>query len=94
MNGTYMEMQYYSAIQKNEIMAFAAISMGRPRDYHTKLGRERQIYDITYMLNLKYNTNEPIYTTETYSQMQRRDLWLPRGGEGVRKGLQFGDQQM
>ena len=31
--------------------------------------RERQIpYDITYMWNLKYDTNEPIYKTETNSQ--------------------------
>ena len=31
--------------------------------------RKRQIpYDITYMWNLKYNTNEPIYKTETDSQ--------------------------
>ena len=29
----------------------------------------RQIlYDITYMCNLKYGTNEPIYETETDSQ--------------------------
>ena len=42
------------------------------RDYHTKWSkseRERQIpYDITYMWNLKYSTNEPIYKTETDSQ--------------------------
>ena len=30
------------------------------------------------MWNLKYDTNEPIYETETDSQMWRRDLWLPR----------------
>ena len=46
--------------------------MDGPRDYHTKWGksdRERQIsYDITYMWNLKYDTNEPIYKTETDSQ--------------------------
>ena len=24
-------------------------------------------------------TNEPIYKTETYSQTERTDLWLPRG---------------
>ena len=31
--------------------------------------RERQIpYDITYMWNLKYDTNEPFYKTETDSQ--------------------------
>ena len=41
------------------------------RDYHTKWSkseRERQIpYDITYMWNLKYDTNEPIYETEIES---------------------------
>ena len=31
--------------------------------------RERQIpYDITYMWNLKYDTNELVYETETDSQ--------------------------
>ena len=42
------------------------------RDYHTKCSksdRERQKpYDITYMWNLKYDTNELIYETETDSQ--------------------------
>ena len=46
--------------------------MGEPRDYHTKQSkseRERQIpYDFTYMCNLKYDTNEPIYEAETDSQ--------------------------
>ena len=39
-----------------------------PRDYHikwSKSGRGRQIlYDITYMCNLKYDTNELIYIME------------------------------
>ena len=43
-----------------------------PRDYHTKWSkseRERQIpYDITYMWNLKYDTNELLCKTETDSQ--------------------------
>ena len=35
-----------------------------------KSERERQIpYDITYMWNLKYDTNELIYETETDSQI-------------------------
>ena len=42
------------------------------KDYHTKWSksdRERQIsYDITYMWNLKCDTNELIYKTETDSQ--------------------------
>ena len=46
--------------------------MDATRDYHTKWSkseRERQIpYDITYMWHLKYDTNEPIYKTETDSR--------------------------
>ena len=43
--------------------------MDATRDFHTKSERERQIpYDITYMWNLKYGTNEPIYKTVTDSQ--------------------------
>ena len=46
-------------------------NMDATRDYHTKWNkseRERQIpYDITYMWVLKYDTNEPIYKTETDS---------------------------
>ena len=47
-------------------------NMDGTREYHTKWSkseRERQIaYDITYMWNLKYETNERIYETETDSQ--------------------------
>ena len=43
--------------------------MDANRDSHTKWSeseRKRQIpYDITYMQNLKYATNEPICKTET-----------------------------
>ena len=43
--------------------------MDGPRDYHTKCNesdRERQIpYDINYMWNLKYGTDEPNCKTET-----------------------------
>ena len=43
-----------------------------PRDDHTKWSksnRGRQIlYDITYMWNLRNNTNESIYQTETDSE--------------------------
>ena len=37
------------------------------------------------MWNLKYDTNEPIYETETDSQTWRTDLWLPRGRERGRE---------
>ena len=38
-------------------------------------------YDITYIWNLKYGTNEPIYKTETDSKTWRIDLRLPRERE-------------
>ena len=44
-------------------------NMNATRDYQTKWTkseRERQIpYDIIYMWNLKYDTSEPIYETES-----------------------------
>ena len=56
--------------KKKEIMPFAATWMDL-EIYHTKRSkseRERQIpYDITYMWNLNYDTNEQIYKTGTES---------------------------
>ena len=47
-------------------------NMDATRYYHTKWvksERERQIlYNITYMWNLKYDTNEPTYEIDTESQ--------------------------
>ena len=62
-------MVYQSTIKKewnNTIYS----NMDTIRNYYTKWTKpERQIsYDITYMWNLKYDTNEPIYETETNSQ--------------------------
>ena len=60
-------MEYYSAIKKwnNAI----CINMDATRYYCTKWSkseRERQIpHNITYMWNLKDDTNEPIYEAET-----------------------------
>ena len=45
--------------------------MNGPRHNHTKWNksnRKREIYDIIYMRNLKNDTNELIYETETDSQ--------------------------
>ena len=71
-------MEYYSAIKENEIMPFAATWMDleiiTPSEVSQK---EKDKYCITYMWNLKYDTNELIYKTETDSQTQRTDFWLP-----------------
>ena len=44
--------------------------MGGPRVYQSKWSKSDrgQIYDITYVWNLKHNTNELIYKTETDSK--------------------------
>ena len=34
---------------------------------------------MTYMWKLIYSTDEPIYRTETDSEIRRADFWLPRG---------------
>ena len=45
-----------------------------------KSDRERQIYVITYMENLKNSTREPIYKTETYRH--RKQTYDYQWGKG------------
>ena len=62
-------MEYYSAIKRNEIMPFAATWMQLEIIILSEVTqKEKDKYHITYMWNLKYDTNEPIYETETDSQ--------------------------
>ena len=62
-------MECYLAIKKRNNAIWS--NRDTTTDYHTKWNeseRGRQIlYDITYTWNLKYDTNEPIYETETDS---------------------------
>ena len=52
------------------------------RGYPTKRERERQTpYDITQLWNLKYDTNESIYETETESGTQRIGWGCQGGGK-------------
>ena len=46
-------------------------------------------HDIIYMWNLKYDTREHLYKTETVSQTWGTDLWLPRRA-GRCMGWEFG----
>ena len=64
-------MVYYSAKKKNEIMPFVATWMDLVIIILSELSQKekRQIpHDITYMWNLKYDTNEHTYETKTDSQ--------------------------
>ena len=65
-------MGHYSAIKKEWNNAICS-NMDGPKDYQTKWNkseRERQIsYDITYMWNLKYDTNKFIHERETDLQI-------------------------
>ena len=61
-------------------------NMVATRDYHTKRSkseRERQIpYDITFMQNLKYDTNEPMYKTEqTWGHREQNGDFLGTGDQ-------------
>ena len=69
--------------KKNKIMPFAATWMDLEIIILSEV-RERQIilYDIRYMWNLKYDTNELIYKTEIESQTKKINLWLPKGKQG------------
>ena len=56
-------------------MPFAATWMQLEILILSKPERERQLlYDITYMWNLKYGTDEPVYKTETDSWAYGTDL--------------------
>ena len=67
-------------------MPFAAIWMDPENIILSEVSQtEKDKYYITYMWNLKNNTNESIYKTEADSQTQKTNLWLPKGkggGEG------------
>ena len=87
-------LKYYSATKKKEIISFATKWMQLETVILSEISqkRERQIvYDITYIWNLKYGTDEPIYETETDSWAQRTDLQLLSEGEGWSERLGLAD---
>ena len=54
--------------------------------YHTKWSQREERdknRDITYMWNLKYNTNDLIYETETYRH--RKQTYDYQSGKGVER---------
>ena len=61
-------MEDYSAIKKNDIMSFVAIWMDLEMIILREV-RQRQIYNITYMWNLKNRTDGLLYKAAADSQM-------------------------
>ena len=84
----YMSIEYYSGIKKGWNNAICSNRDG-PSDSHTrwsKSDKARQIlYDMAYTWNLKKDTNELVYKTETDPQTQKTKLWLPKGKLGKDK---------
>ena len=74
--------KYYSAVKKSEITPFAATQIDPTIIILSQSERERQIlYDITYLWNLKQDTNELIYQTETGSPIENK-LIVTQGEKG------------
>ena len=79
--------EYYSAIRKDQNNTICS-KMDGTKDSHTKWtksGREWEIpYSITYMQNLIYGTNEPVYKTENkFKDMENRLVLGEEEGVGV-----------
>ena len=53
--------------------------MDRLRDYVLSEVCQKQIYNNTYIWNLKNDTNELIYKIEIDSQTLMTKAWLPKG---------------
>ena len=59
------KMEYCSAIKRNKITPSAAIWTELKMIISRSKSERQPLYDITYMWNLKYDTNEPVCETET-----------------------------
>ena len=60
-------------------MPFAATWMGLEVIIPSEVSQRNVPNNVTCMQNLKYDTNELIYKTETDSQTWKTNLWLPKG---------------
>ena len=74
-------MAYYT-VMKTEWNNAIFSNMDEPRDYHIEqsLTEKDKYHDVINMWNLfKNGISELIYKTETDSQTQNINLWLPKG---------------
>ena len=76
--------EYYSGIKRNEIGSFVEMWMDLETVIQSEVSqREKQIsYINAYMWNQKNGIDEPVRRAEIETQMQRTNVWAPRGESG------------
>ena len=86
-------MEYYSAIRKNDILPFAATWMNLEIIILSEVKqRNTNIIWHTHMWNLKNNTNELIYETETDSDIENKFMVIKgEGGMGKIRSMGLTD---
>ena len=75
-------MSFAAAWMNQDIITLSEVS--QKKIYTIKIYTKKIPYDITYMLNLKYETNELIYKTETDSH--RKQIYGYQMGKGIGEG--------
>ena len=65
---------------KSEILPFAATWMDLENIILSEVRQSQILYNITYIWNLKNNTDESIYKIETDSQARENKLMVTKGG--------------
>ena len=69
----------HSAVRENELMPSAATWRDLELIILIEVYKRQVSHDTTYRWNLKNNTNEFIYKTETDSQISQSKIWLLKG---------------
>ena len=84
--------EHYSAMKKNELMPFAATWMQLEMIILSEVSQTEKDkhYKIPHMFNLKYNTNEHIYETETHRPGEQTCRCRGERSTGWGMDLEFG----
>ena len=76
-------MEYYLAIKEDKILAVAATWMELKILILNEVRKRQLPHDISYMWNLKYDTNDPIYKTETDHRHGKQTCGCQGGKRGM-----------
>ena len=82
-------MEYYAAIKRNEIGSFVETWMDLETVIQSEVSqKEKNKYRILTHIcgTLKNGTDEPVCRAEIETQMQRTNVWTPRGESGGGRG--------